>query len=100
MPSPKAHRIYSGIKQETRWEKLIEVARHSFLLRQQQTVIKRNCNSIVQWVNMQFASLWGLRDYGWELSQLSLGLPANFGASLHNAVAKELDSSRTEHVHA
>lgn len=49
---------------------------------------------------MQFASLWGLRDYGWELSQLSLGLPANFGASLHNAVAKELDSSRTEHVHA
>lgn len=40
----------------------------------------------------------GLRDYGWELSQLSLALPANFGASLHNAVAKEHDSSQTEHV--
>lgn len=33
-----------------------------------------------------------------NLSQLSLALPANFGASLHNAVAKEHDSSQTEHV--
>lgn len=40
----------------------------------------------------------GFNDDGWELSQFSLALLANFGASLHNAVSKEHDSSRTEHV--
>ena len=40
----------------------------------------------------------GFNDEGWESSQFSLALLANFGASLHNAVSKEQDSGRTEHI--
>lgn len=40
----------------------------------------------------------GVNDDGWESSQFTLALLAHFGTSLHNAVSKEHDSSRTEHV--
>lgn len=44
-------------------------------------------------LSMLFAHCGSFNGYDWELSQFALALLANFGASLHNAVSEEHDSS-------